>query len=394
MISERSFYTWNGKINSSALFKIQEVLQQGTVNSPILFNIFISHIINACKLNQNNNTYSIAYADDLIIYVAEKYPTKLKNILETLVNKINNLFARWNLRVSPEKCMTIVFRKPARFVTKAKRVNNEKFVIETFKPDTRELTKIPTKSVVKYLGMNIDYLAKCNDHLDQQLIKARNSFRSLNRLFHNRHISPRAKVICYQLLIRPLLTYAAPVCWNLGAAQMEKVRRFERACLRTALSMHRRPETDYQHRICNKEIFDAPNIPRIDNHQLKLTRDYFSKTKDINNNIIKNLRVTTGDTHIKAQKGLLQPQDFTVLDKLGFIQDGYNIPILYHKSRHKGDKSINLTTFKDSPSKYSIALPKRDQIDLHRLDAEKYWWTCKETNEYKDLQRRKLLINN
>ncbi|KAH0561117.1 hypothetical protein KQX54_013277 [Cotesia glomerata] len=91
MINNRSFYTWDDKIKSSKLFNIREGLQQGTVNSPTLFNIFTSHILNAFKLNQNNNTYSIAYADDLIIYVAAKYPKELKDQLETIVNKINNI---------------------------------------------------------------------------------------------------------------------------------------------------------------------------------------------------------------------------------------------------------------------------------------------------------------
>ncbi|CAD6212611.1 GSCOCG00011029001-RA-CDS, partial [Cotesia congregata] len=91
-------------------FKIKEGLQQGTVNSPTLFNIFTSQTLNAFKLNQDNNTYSIAYADDLILYVAAKYPEPLKDQLERLVNKINNYYALWNLRVSPAKCETIVFR--------------------------------------------------------------------------------------------------------------------------------------------------------------------------------------------------------------------------------------------------------------------------------------------
>ncbi|XP_044578967.1 uncharacterized protein LOC123261439 [Cotesia glomerata] len=93
MITGRTFYTWNGREKSPKLFKIKEGLQQGTVNSPTLFNIFTSHTLNAFKLNQDNNTYSIAYADDLILYVAAKYPEPLKVQLERLVNKLNNYYA-------------------------------------------------------------------------------------------------------------------------------------------------------------------------------------------------------------------------------------------------------------------------------------------------------------
>lgn len=166
MIHKRYFHIWNGNQTSSIRFEIKEGLQQGTVNSPTLFNIFTSHILNVFNLNQNNSTNSIAYADDLIIYVAANYPETVKQTLESLVNRINNFYARWNLRVSPGKCETIFFRKPARFVTKTKRINNEKLQIQTFHPSTREKIKIPTKDTVKYLGMEIDHLTEYSKHLD------------------------------------------------------------------------------------------------------------------------------------------------------------------------------------------------------------------------------------
>lgn len=336
MINNRSFHTWYGKLKSSKLFKIVEELQQGTVNSPTLFNIFTSHILNACNLNQNNDTYSIAYTDDLILYVADKYPHQIKNLLESLVNKINNLYARWNLRVSPSKYETIIFRKPARFVTKAKRINNNNCFIETFHPESRERIKIPTKDSVKYLGMQIDYLAKCHNHFDAQLVKARNSSRSLCRLFHNKTLSSRAKIICYQLLIRLLLTYSAPICWNIGANQMEKIRMFERSCLRTSLNMHRKKETDYKERISSRELYEPASISRIDTHRLKLTREYYSKSKLIDNDIIKDLATSKGNIVNKAHKGLLQPQDFTILDKLGLIrQFEHANPVLQKPSQKR-----------------------------------------------------------
>lgn len=68
MISNKKFITWNGsKAKPSFSFSIIEGLQQGTVNSPILFNIFASNIINQFGVNSNDNTHSIAFADDLIM---------------------------------------------------------------------------------------------------------------------------------------------------------------------------------------------------------------------------------------------------------------------------------------------------------------------------------------
>ena len=51
MISEKSFVTWDGTDMSSLKFSIEEGLQQGTVNSPLLFNIFISRLPSLFNFN-------------------------------------------------------------------------------------------------------------------------------------------------------------------------------------------------------------------------------------------------------------------------------------------------------------------------------------------------------
>lgn len=58
--------------------------------------------------------------------------------------------------------------------------------------------------------MNIDCHIRYIKHLDIQLSKAKNGFKALIRLFNNNQLSVKAKIICYLLLIRPILTYAAP----------------------------------------------------------------------------------------------------------------------------------------------------------------------------------------
>lgn len=72
MINNRIFYTWDGEQKSNITFSIKEGLQQDTVNSPILFNIYTYHIPNSFHLNSANNTYSLSFTDDQIIYVADK----------------------------------------------------------------------------------------------------------------------------------------------------------------------------------------------------------------------------------------------------------------------------------------------------------------------------------
>ena len=84
MTRERSVVTWNGTAISSLVFKITEGLMQGMVNSPLLFNLFTYNVTLLHDLNTNNNAYAVAYADDLIILVADKCPDAVKKSFKYL----------------------------------------------------------------------------------------------------------------------------------------------------------------------------------------------------------------------------------------------------------------------------------------------------------------------
>ena len=52
----------------SLRFYLKNELQQGTINSPILFNIYTSDLLKYFNLNSEPNKKALAFADDLIIY--------------------------------------------------------------------------------------------------------------------------------------------------------------------------------------------------------------------------------------------------------------------------------------------------------------------------------------
>jgi len=72
MISERSFIVASGDTYSKNIFKINNGLQQGMVNSPILFNIYTSELLRMFNFNEPENPKAIAFADDLIVYAENK----------------------------------------------------------------------------------------------------------------------------------------------------------------------------------------------------------------------------------------------------------------------------------------------------------------------------------
>lgn len=101
---------------------------------------------------------------------------------------------------------------------KAKGIHD--FIIKKKVPGTTTTVEIPTRKSVRYLGFTIDNLARGTDHIDQQLTKAHNAYHAMRRMLTNKSLTSRAKVICYQIFVRSLLTYASPIWWNVSASHM------------------------------------------------------------------------------------------------------------------------------------------------------------------------------
>lgn len=375
MLCNKKFIIWDGSTTTNNTYNLKEGLQQGTVTSPVLFNIFNASILNLFDLNTNNDTHSIAFADDLIVYVAGKRPIDIQDRLQKLVDKINGLYQIWNLRINPEKCETILISKTTHNFSRAMRIGKNVFNITATKPDSGALINIPHKKIVRYLGLNIDYLLRFHQHIDIQLLKAKKAFKANSRIFYNRNLTKRAKVICYLLLIRPILSYAAPIWWNASASSMEKIRLFERKCLRACLSMYRNPRYNFGRLISNQNLYNAANINRFDCHSIKLCRNYFARMKANPNPDINKLALVNNNWINVFESGYFPPQAFTIADQIGIIQDGDNIPIIYHLSRNKAAKKLPTTydRYERNNSVYSRSIPIKDRDDFHRLNKN-YWW--------------------
>ena len=379
MIKNRNFYVSDGDILSSIKGEIKNGLQQGTIFSPILFNVSNSDVLNLFDLNNNNGTHAIAFADDLIVYVIDKKIEIINKKLEDLVNKINNFYPQWNLKVNPEKCEIILFRNIYNYLSLNDKKHLKKFRV-TLNINGEEYP-ITHNKTVKYLGFHIDYLLRLNKHTDIQLLKAKKTFQSLSRLFYSKYLNKRSKVICYMLFVRPLITYATACWYNTSASAIEALRLFESKCLRICLNLNRNRLHQYQKYINNRTLYNSAKIPRIDNFIVKLTRNFFVSSKKITDNkiISKHSEALDEDKFLKCKtSGYVPPQAFINLDQNGYIQDHNNVPILYHNRRNKANKKIlfdaNDTTFIKANSIYSKAIPDIDFYNFSRLNIKKYWW--------------------
>ena len=124
-------------------------------------------------------------------------------------------------------------------LSRLNRTNINHFKIEANVPGSLQKTTIPPKKLIKYLGVHLDYLLRGNKHIDIQARKSQIAFRANTRFFFNKNLTRRTNVILYLLLVRPILSYAAPIWWNINVSAMETLRKLERRCLRACLKLYR-----------------------------------------------------------------------------------------------------------------------------------------------------------
>lgn len=108
------------------------------------------------------------------------------------------------MNINFNKCENILFRPPV-----GKCNHNIKTKWKDFGIKANNNTRIPNRQVVKYLGIYLDKFLYFNSHINLKLTKARNAFFMHKKLFYSQYIKPRVKVILYQSLIRPILTYGS-----------------------------------------------------------------------------------------------------------------------------------------------------------------------------------------
>lgn len=327
MISERSFITASGDNLAKIVYNIYNGLQQGTVNSPILFSIYTSDMLKIFELNLPEKPQAIAFADDLIVYLAHQWSSKIQEELQILFRKLEFYFKTWKMTVNIDKCETILFRLPLQNANSNVRKYYKSFKIESAHAcEDRKI--VPHRKQVKYLGVILDERLHYKAHISIQLKKALQAYMSLKRLFFSKQLQPEVKLICYQLLIRPIITYGCPIWYNISASLMEEIRIFERRCLRSCTNLYRAAESDYVKHVSNIKLYDTAKVPRIDNFMISLTRDHFAQASKLyQNSLIYGAFYPNSLYYQKAlESGYIPPEAFIYLDNNGLIQDTDYLP--------------------------------------------------------------------
>jgi ribonuclease HI len=182
----------NIQASSPIVRKVWRGIMQGSVLSPLLFNIFCSDIEAAigpeCKI--------LMYADDFVIYTSHrKYRHALK-ALETTLKTVEKWFFNNGLSLSPHKSQFVIFSR------KHNLPNNIYLRIENI--------SIPLSDKVKFLGVILDRKLTWREYIEFLIAKCErnlNPLRAVSRVWWGCH--PVTMKLFYDALIRSQFDYAS-----------------------------------------------------------------------------------------------------------------------------------------------------------------------------------------
>jgi ribonuclease HI len=200
---------------------IYKGLPQGSVLSPILFNIYTSdlqHIIpSSCNILQ--------YADDFVVYAQNKDIHVAASKLQDGVSAMFNWLNENGLNLSPTKSQIVIFSRKHKVPDVSVQLNG---------------SMIPVNESVKFLGVILHRKMMWNqyvDHIVMKCEKGTNILRAISRVWWGSH--PETMKLLYVTLVRSHLDYGCQFMDPLPEYLSLKLQKIQSKCLRMILGAMR-----------------------------------------------------------------------------------------------------------------------------------------------------------
>ena len=209
----RSQYVVIDNIASDS-YHITHGVPQGSILGPLLFIILINdihHDLKICNI--------LLYADDAVIYYANKDPRLIEEVINHEANLIASWFRKNNLFLNLSKGKT----EFVLYGSKQKIARNSNCNI------TIDHTKINNVTSYEYLGVILDRYLCLNHQIDKIYKKTSSRLKLLYRIRPN--ITPTVAESIYASMIKPIIFYCYPVYCNLSRSANTKLQSIQdRAC--------------------------------------------------------------------------------------------------------------------------------------------------------------------
>ena len=226
-------------------------LPQGSILSPLLFNIYMYYILH----HVHYNSKVLSFADDFLIYSAHSDPVE---IIVSLQNSIDNLLpylSSLNMKLAQQKCNLIIISKTLPLIP----VNSY-----TLNISNRIIENI---NKIKYLGVIIDNRLSWSDHISHISIQAKRGLAMLNYISKKAWgAHPSTLLLFYKTIVRPRLDWGCLLFNNAQKQTLNKLNVIQNAGLRISMGCIRTTPINFLHHLTG--------IPTLTSRRFYLTSKY------------------------------------------------------------------------------------------------------------------------
>jgi hypothetical protein len=243
--------------------RIESGVPQGSVLSPLLYNLYISDLMTDLP----PLVHIAGYADDIALYSHSISPLKAVNRVKNAAEQIISRLERWKIKVNTTKTEAILLTKlrdlPRHFKIRG--------------------TQVEFKQCVKYLGVHIDSKLTWATHLKTVNQTAKQRLGRFYRLLRSPTLSVKLKLLIFKAIIRPCMTYACPIWHTAAKTNIGKLQITQNKSLRVCLGLPRRTPIDFLHA--------TAGVPLLTDFIDKLTTTFSASLPIHPNDLLHNLDI-------------------------------------------------------------------------------------------------------
>jgi hypothetical protein len=216
-LRERRFQVaWDAETSTQR--PIRAGVPQGSLLSPLLFNIFSADMPDFCN---NTNILPALYADDAALLARSRRQFMAAKYLQRAVDDLAAWYRTWRLSLNEGKTQAIVFAKvpkePGEVLVGA--------------------TEAPWRETAEYLGITLDRRLNMTTHA-QKVRAICTSKRIALRPILNRHVPLSLRIRLSNCILRPNILYAAPAWYGVATdTARDIVNKTDRRNIKAALQL-------------------------------------------------------------------------------------------------------------------------------------------------------------
>lgn len=184
---------------------------QGSVLGPTIYNIYTHDIPEEEYLEK------ALFADDTAVITQSRDLKLAVRNLQTNLNILTEWFKKWKIAINEKKTQAVLYTKRRRLLPDELTPNN---------------TRIRWTSELNYLGLTIDHKLTWNSHTTKMKQKGFIAMSKLYPVLSNHRLGLRTKRLLYTAIIRPVITYAAPVWGCAAETHIKKIQVIQNKILR------------------------------------------------------------------------------------------------------------------------------------------------------------------